>query len=405
MIKRVFIIATDDHGLQHVYGTPAVQRVVRLALQAGLKVHLISSSEAYFPVLQRNGADPVVFHTAPGRADVRDTVKEIGLSEDEDVLIIKANHVIDRKLFTFILEMAQKTDLYVFESEGHGQAQPVYAAPAEDVAAVVEHLYSGEHLPRQLTGKAKLIQNVKGIPYLMEKGDCRGRVAEEHLMRALASQTSQSDGFMSRCFDRYISRFISKLLLKTRLTPNMVTMIGVAIGFLSAYMFSLPGYVAALAGALLFVICIIFDGVDGEIARLKLKESRFGHYLDVVSDNIVHVAIFFGMAVGLYRQTGNVLYLHLFWVLIVGFACCAVSVYYCVLCKTEAELKMQPFLMRIMALLTNRDFAYIILLFAVFDKLNWFFIGSAFGTFAFALGLWLFSKFGGKTAGQDAVKG
>ena len=46
---------------------------------------------------------------------------------------------------------------------------------------------------------------------------------------------------------------------------------------------------------------MIIDGCDGEVARLKFQESRFGYLFDVTTDNIVHVAIFIGLGVGLYR--------------------------------------------------------------------------------------------------------
>jgi phosphatidylglycerophosphate synthase len=42
----------------------------------------------------------------------------------------------------------------------------------------------------------------------------------------------------------------------------------------------------------------IVDGCDGELARLKFQESKFGGLLDFWGDNIVHVAIFGCIAAG-----------------------------------------------------------------------------------------------------------
>jgi hypothetical protein len=42
-----------------------------------------------------------------------------------------------------------------------------------------------------------------------------------------------------------------------------------------------------------------------------------------------------------------------------------------------------------MALMSNRDFAYILVVLALVGRLHWFLIGAAFGTILFAATLWL----------------
>jgi hypothetical protein len=44
-----------------------------------------------------------------------------------------------------------------------------------------------------------------------------------------------------------------------------------------------------------------------------------------------------------------------------------------------------------MALLSNRDFAYLIAILAIVDRLNWFLVGSALGSYVFAVALWVIS--------------
>ena len=137
-------------------------------------------------------------------------------------------------------------------------------------------------------------------------------------------------------------------------------------------------------GSLLFLCCVVLDGVDGEVARLKLQESRFGHHLDIVTDNIVHIALFTGIALGLFRDTGDSRYLHALWLVLAGFGACALAVYYCILRRTGNELDRLPGTLRVMSLLTNRDFAYLVLFLAVAGRLNWFLIGAAIGSYFFA---------------------
>jgi phosphatidylglycerophosphate synthase len=51
-------------------------------------------------------------------------------------------------------------------------------------------------------------------------------------------------------------------------------------------------------------------GVDGELARLKMTESRFCARLDVTTDNLVHVALFAGIMTGCYRASGSQAYIY-----------------------------------------------------------------------------------------------
>ena len=51
-------------------------------------------------------------------------------------------------------------------------------------------------------------------------------------------------------------------------------------------------------GALLFLSHSILDGCDGELARLRFQESRWGGILDFWGDNVVHVAVFACMGIG-----------------------------------------------------------------------------------------------------------
>src|SRR5204863_375134 len=67
-----------------------------------------------------------------------------------------------------------------------------------------------------------------------------------------------------------------------------------------------------LTGALLFLAHSILDGCDGELARLKFLETRHGAVLDFWGDNIVHFAVFSGIAVGW------ALHVHSAWPLVVG---------------------------------------------------------------------------------------
>jgi 1L-myo-inositol 1-phosphate cytidylyltransferase / CDP-L-myo-inositol myo-inositolphosphotransferase len=134
-----------------------------------------------------------------------------------------------------------------------------------------------------------------------------------------------------------------------------VTLFNVAVGLTGALLLSRGGYWSQLEGTLVFLLCVVLDGVDGEIARLKLQATRFGHYLDIITDNVVHVAIFAGIGIGLYHQTENRMYLQLLLCLLGGFVVCGTSVY--MISNSGPDRGASKTTERMIGLLANRDFA------------------------------------------------
>ena len=125
--------------------------------------------------------------------------------------------------------------------------------------------------------------------------------AEEKLNRWLVKPT---DGIFAQ-FNRRISVPISRQLIKWPITPNMVSLFTLAVGFVSGFFFACGGYWNTVFAAILSVWASILDGCDGEVARLKLQESDFGCWLETICDYLYYLFIFSGMAIGLVRTSGS----------------------------------------------------------------------------------------------------
>lgn len=106
------------------------------------------------------------------------------------------------------------------------------------------------------------------------------------------------DGFIDQWVNRKLSRHITHLLLPFPVHPNVMTVVSCLVGLAAAAGFAWGTYWAEVLGAFLFQAAVVLDCCDGEIARLKLQESRFGDLLDITLDNVVHVAIFSAIAWG-----------------------------------------------------------------------------------------------------------
>jgi phosphatidylglycerophosphate synthase len=219
--------------------------------------------------------------------------------------------------------------------------------------------------------------------------------AETWLLRRLVKS---SESFMSRHVERPISLAISRRLVWTSITPNAMTVISLAIGLMGAPFFlsSQPGI--QLIGGILFLAHSILDGCDGELARLKFQESRWGGLLDFWGDNLVHIAIFFCMGLGWSMSLQSSWPLWLSASAIAGTLGSAWSVYRQMM---QPKLGTDPLftsvvrstttrLSQVMDALGRRDFIYLVLLLSAFGKASWFLLPTAIGapTF-FIILLWL----------------
>ena len=206
--------------------------------------------------------------------------------------------------------------------------------------------------------------------------------AELRLAKSIREESAHKDAPMARWVDRRVSWRISYwLATRTRLTPNLVTVANTMFGLACAWMFSVPNYWMRLFAAIFFLISITIDGVDGELARLKMIESDFGGKLDVLTDNIVHAAVFVGLFVGCYRVEQSRAYLYLIPIVLGGFAMCAYATWRAFRIKGEQAAAWLDKVDR----WSGRDFAYMLVVLALINRLEYFAWGTAFGTYVFAL--------------------
>ncbi|MDX1513563.1 MAG: CDP-alcohol phosphatidyltransferase family protein [Gammaproteobacteria bacterium] len=94
-------------------------------------------------------------------------------------------------------------------------------------------------------------------------------------------------------------RVMVRPLVDTPVTPNHLTTARLVTGLGAAAGFAAGSDTAVLAGAALFLLSMLFDRADGELARLSGKTSRFGHFYDIATDAVCDTAVLVGVGVGL----------------------------------------------------------------------------------------------------------
>lgn len=210
--------------------------------------------------------------------------------------------------------------------------------------------------------------------------------------KLFSSLKGEFEGFVDRFFNRKLSRWFTRIFLALGLSPNTITVVASIVGLLAAAVFGVGTYAAGVAAALLFQLAAVIDCCDGEVARLTFTESAFGAWLDIAMDNVVHMAIFGGIAVGAFLQAsagprvwvplalgvvavlGNTLSL-----LLVNRA---QKIRQASEWKTPEHAAWSDFMLKNVA---SRDFSVVVLLFACLGKLDWFLWMAAIGSVVFAM--------------------
>jgi phosphatidylglycerophosphate synthase len=124
------------------------------------------------------------------------------------------------------------------------------------------------------------------------------------------------------------------------------------------------------------------DCIDGDLARALYKQSNLGKWLDIVGDQVVHVAVFLRLGVGLWRSGSSAPVIALGSVAAVG-----VALSFAVILQTlrRPALRGQNRVQKLIDATTNRDFSVLLILFAVGGVLNWFLWLAAIGSHVFWL--------------------
>ena len=176
---------------------------------------------------------------------------------------------------------------------------------AGDLFSAAEIALGGENMHAFLQEK---VHNRSAATRTLEPPLWR-RVFDRHSARAaknmlFAQVTKKTSGFVSRHINARISIPTSKLLIETGISPHMVTVLLVlTTGLAAAWLVTRADeYLYLAVAGTLWQFAAIFDRCDGEIARVKLCESKFGAWFDTVTDNIAYVAAYICLLIGIQRR-------------------------------------------------------------------------------------------------------
>lgn len=98
------------------------------------------------------------------------------------------------------------------------------------------------------------------------------------------------------------------------LSPNALTLIGLGLMCVIGVVIAAGNF--ALAGVLI-IVAGIFDALDGSLARLTNRVTRFGAFLDSTTDRFAEGALFLGMLYA-FVQRGTIFVVYLIFLALLG---------------------------------------------------------------------------------------
>ncbi|HYV82439.1 MAG TPA: CDP-alcohol phosphatidyltransferase family protein [Pyrinomonadaceae bacterium] len=104
---------------------------------------------------------------------------------------------------------------------------------------------------------------------------------------------------IGRAAQRIIDAIVRWLALG-HINPNILTVIGVALNVGCGLLFGLGWFFAA---GIALIVANVFDMLDGQVARLSGRVTRFGGFLDSSLDRLSDMVVFVGLMVFYARPT------------------------------------------------------------------------------------------------------
>jgi phosphatidylglycerophosphate synthase len=113
------------------------------------------------------------------------------------------------------------------------------------------------------------------------------------------------DTAVEELFDLYLFRpfafLVVKLVSRTSITPNQLSISSMVTGILSSVFFSLGTVTSFLVGGILYGMTRVLDCSDGMVARLKKNGTIVGRIMDGTVDYVNGIVIYVGFFVGINR--------------------------------------------------------------------------------------------------------
>lgn len=303
----VVIDATNAAAFQPLWGMSLLERNVRLVERLGAQhIHLLVHPEEHLRAGQRRfpglraleihliGTDPVSF------------LRQLVECAPGPVLLLEGQVVYDRRLVAALWQCPAPAAV---AGGKDGVDSAVLLADASSSPLLAGDGWDG--LGRGFLAAENLHQLISGevaahISLLRKTIAPQGiRVEDQGSLRRADAYLKDLAGkgvndLMAEFVHPPIEFFLTRLVARTRITPNQVSYFNTLLNVGAIPLIALGWLWTGIA---LNLLRGVFDGVDGKLARLTLRESKSGDSIDHVVDRL-YLPVFF-LALGLHLGGGD----------------------------------------------------------------------------------------------------
>lgn len=121
--------------------------------------------------------------------------------------------------------------------------------------------------------------------------------------RSLAKKNIDKQDLWVFLVVRPISFIVTWCLMRLNITANQATFISTVISIVGGIMLVTKSFSQGLVALIILNFWIIFDCVDGNIARTTHKSSIFGEFLDGLSGYIFTISLYFFLSINIYLNS------------------------------------------------------------------------------------------------------
>jgi phosphatidylglycerophosphate synthase len=274
-----------------VSGLSMAQRAGRAMAHAGHDRALVLGPGAAAIAARMNadrwspGLEAEAAEVTPGEESLERALRARSEQLDGEFVLVECDRVLSPKVFEVL--------------EGAGRARAA-VGPSGDVLAL--RVGAGEVLAlepgaRGLEDLAEELgarrAEVAGAHHMVVRTRAQAREAKARLFRTLRKPLArQADGLTAYFINRPVSLACSRVLVNFPVSPNHVTGFNVGLALLGGAMIMTAEPLWIALGAMMMQLVSIFDGIDGEIARVKLEMSEAGAWFDVAADDVARMAMY-----------------------------------------------------------------------------------------------------------------
>lgn len=279
MIRLAALIIRDSSSPIRFAGLDLAERAERLARRCGIEQVQIVEDEAPFAFV------PIA----------------------ERLLVLPERVIVERKVLSDLLQLTMnesEESAVLLDANGHSTGVMLLPFRATERIRAVPRLRSGLRRLGVETRVRGVRLDTRFVARLTDVSAVAG------LETAYLRHTNGGDGegYFTKNI-RACSVPLSRWLLRTSITANQVTIAGFALALFAGLSFSFGTYWAGVIGSVLYWTSMVLDCSDGEVARGKLGDSKFGAWLETVTDYLSYFVVLGGILYGDLRWETNCIHI------------------------------------------------------------------------------------------------